>query len=63
MSITEERLRLVDFTDKYYESGTRFVARRGAFPHFSLADLAGKTIGVTRGTTHDRYLTNTLKGP
>ena len=61
ISITEERLQLVDFTDKYYQSGNRFVARRGAFASFTLADLAGKTIGVKRGTTHDRYLSNTLK--
>ncbi len=61
MSITEERLELVDFTEKYYQSGNRFVARRGAFADFSLADLAGKTIGVKRGTTHDQYLSNTLK--
>jgi arginine/ornithine transport system substrate-binding protein len=61
MSITDERLQLVDFTDKYYKSGNRFVARRGAFASFSLADLAGKTIGVKRATTHDYYLSNTVK--
>ena len=63
MSITEERLQLVDFTDKYYQSGNRFVARRGTFAGFSPAALAGKTIGVKRGTTHDRYLSKTLKDP
>jgi arginine/ornithine transport system substrate-binding protein len=57
MSITAERLQLVDFTDKYYHAPNRFVARRGAVLDIAPASLAGKTIGVKRGTIHDRYLT------
>jgi ABC-type amino acid transport substrate-binding protein len=59
MSITEERLRRVDFTDKYYQASNRFVARRGAFSDITPSGLAGKTIGVKRGTIHDRYLSDT----
>jgi arginine/ornithine transport system substrate-binding protein len=63
MSITEERLQLVDFTEKYYQTENRFVARRGTIADVSPEALAGKTIGVKRGTTHDRYLTNTVADP
>ena len=58
MSITEERLRRVDFTDKYYQASNRFVARRGAVSDITPSGLAGKTIGVKRGTIHDRYLSD-----
>jgi arginine/ornithine transport system substrate-binding protein len=57
MSITEERLQLVDFTDKYYQAPNRFVAHRDTLTETTPASLAGKTIGVKRGTVHDRYLT------
>jgi arginine/ornithine transport system substrate-binding protein len=58
MSITEDRLQLVDFTDKYYQASNRFVARRGTVAEIAPARLAGKTIGVKRGTVHDRYLSD-----
>jgi arginine/ornithine transport system substrate-binding protein len=58
MSITEERLREVAFTDKYYQASNRFVARVGTVSDITPAGLAGKTIGVKRGTIHDRYLTD-----
>ena len=59
ISITEERLQLVDFTSKYYQAANRFVGRAGTPVDASAQSLAGKTIGVKRGTTHERYLTNT----
>lgn len=37
MSITEERLQLVDFTEKYYQAANRFVARPG-----TLADVSSR---------------------
>lgn len=58
MSITEERLQLVDFTEKYYHAPNRFVARRDTPADITPAGLAGKTIGVKRGTIHERYLTD-----
>ena len=58
MSITEERLRRVDFTDKYYQASNRFVARRGSASDITPSGLAGKTIGVKRGTIHDLYLSD-----
>jgi polar amino acid transport system substrate-binding protein/arginine/ornithine transport system substrate-binding protein len=50
MSITEDRKKQVDFSAKYYETPSRFVAKEGA--SFDMAgDLEGVKIGVLRGTT------------
>jgi arginine/ornithine transport system substrate-binding protein len=58
MSITEERKQRVDFTDKYYQTPARFVARKGAGIEISEAGLAGKKIGVQRETIHDKFATD-----
>jgi arginine/ornithine transport system substrate-binding protein len=58
MSITEERLQRVDFTDKYYQALNRFVARQGTVSDVTPASLGDKTIGVKRDTIHDRYLSD-----
>src|SRR5215470_14430823 len=50
MSITEERKKRVDFTDKYYQTPARFVAKKGSSIEISKAGLKGKTIGVQRAT-------------
>ena len=59
MSITEERKQKVDFTEKYYQTPARFVAKKGADrrDHARKA-LAGKKVGVQRATTHDSFLTD-----
>ncbi len=56
MSITEERKKKVDFTNKYYQTPAKFIAAKGAFPQFSDEAITGKTIGVQRETIHDKYL-------
>jgi arginine/ornithine transport system substrate-binding protein len=58
--ITDERLQRVDFTDKYYQASNRFVARQGTVSDITPSGLTGKTIGVKRGTIHDRYLSDQL---
>ncbi|GAB3489215.1 transporter substrate-binding domain-containing protein [Marinomonas epiphytica] len=58
MSITEERLRVVDFTDKYYSGGVRFMGRVG--DKFDLSDLEGKAIGAQRATIASQYLEDNL---
>lgn len=58
ISITDERRELVDFTEKYYQAAPRFVARPDTVPDASLEHLAGRIVGVKRGTTYDRYLSN-----
>lgn len=61
MSITEERKRSVDFSDKYYHTPARLVAKADAKLDPTPAGLKGKRIGVQRTTTHDRYATATFK--
>lgn len=56
MSVTEERKKRVNFSDKYYQTPALFVARKGAGLDVSPSGLAGKRIGVQRGTTHQCYL-------
>jgi len=57
MSITEERMKKVDFTDKYYATPARFVATRGtSITSTSPEALAGKTLGAQSSTTHGGYL-------
>jgi len=56
MSITEERKKKVAFTNKYYQTAAHFVAKKGLIKEFSKAALKGKSIGVQRATTHDRYI-------
>ncbi len=58
MSITKERLKKVDFSNKYYQTPAKFMAKKGVIKTFSMAALKGKTIGVQRETIHDKYLTD-----
>jgi len=56
MSITDERKKRVDFTNKYYNTPAKFVARKGAGLKISKAGLQGKRIGLQRGTTHQCFM-------
>lgn len=60
MSITEERKKQVDFTNKYYNTPPAIVAPKDTdIKGVSKEDLAGKTIGVASSTTHFNYSTAT----
>lgn len=60
MSITPERLKSIDFSDPYYRSGAQlFVAKSSSLA--AAADLKGKTVGVTLGTTYEQWVRNNLK--
>ncbi|WP_296253895.1 ABC transporter substrate-binding protein [Pseudomonas sp. UBA4194] len=61
MSITEDRKKSVDFTNKYYATPARLVMKEGVQVSDSMAELKGKKIGVQRGSIHDRYATEVLK--
>ena len=56
MSITEERRKKVDFTDRYYVTPARFVRKRGSGIEIDEAGLAGRTVGVQRATVSENFL-------
>lgn len=56
MSITEERMLRVDFTDKYYYTRGVFVAPEGSKLELTPEGLAGRRIGVQGATTYECYL-------
>jgi len=60
MSITEERKKSVDFTDKYYQSPARLAMKSGTQIGDDLSGLNGKRIGVQRSSIHDRFATEVL---
>jgi arginine/ornithine transport system substrate-binding protein len=61
MSITDERKKSVAFSDKYYNSPSRLVVKKGTVIPLTPAGLKGKRIGVQRSTIHDRYATDHFK--
>jgi polar amino acid transport system substrate-binding protein/arginine/ornithine transport system substrate-binding protein len=59
MGITAKRQQQVAFTHKYKDTVSQFVAKKGAFSDFSLGGLAGKRIGVQRGSIQHDFLMKT----
>jgi arginine/ornithine transport system substrate-binding protein len=62
MAITEERLKVVNFTNKYYNTPSRLVAKAGTTLQPTPEGLKGKRIGVQRSTIQDRFVTATFTG-
>lgn len=58
MSITEKRLKVVDFTNKYYSNLLAYVAKEGV--EFNVANATGKTIGAQRATIAAQELKKTF---
>lgn len=56
MSITPDRQKVIDFTGKYYSSPAKFIAAAGAGLTDTPEGLAGKTVGVQRGTIHQDFM-------
>lgn len=55
MSITEERLQTIDFSDKYYNTPAVVAAAKGSGIQPTPEGLAGKVIGVQVATIHEAY--------
>ncbi|RDL48960.1 Lysine/arginine/ornithine-binding periplasmic protein [Ensifer sp. M14] len=55
MSITDERLKTIDFSDKYYNTPTGVIGTKGVDFKPTPEGLAGKTIGVQVSTVHQAY--------
>jgi arginine/ornithine transport system substrate-binding protein len=60
MSITEERKKVVDFTDKYYNTPSKIVVKND-IKFTDTASLKGKKIGVLKGSTQEKYAMGELK--
>lgn len=57
LKIGPKVLAAIDFSDRYYHTPARFVARRGAGDLLVTPEgLEGKRIGVAKGTAHEAYL-------
>lgn len=55
LSITEQRLKEIDFSDKLYAANSRLVAEKGSNLMPTIASLKGKTVGVLQGSTQEAY--------
>ena len=60
MSITEERLKQVDFTDKYYNTPSQIVLKKD-IKFAGPASIKGKKIGVLKASTQEKYALGELK--
>jgi len=60
MSITDERMKEVDFTDKYYNTPSRIVLKK-TVKFIDAASIKGKKIGVLKGSTQEKYAMGDLK--
>jgi arginine/ornithine transport system substrate-binding protein len=60
MTINEERLRVVDFSDKYYFTPSTVVIKN-SIPYTDDASLKGKKLGVLKGSTQEKYANGELK--
>ena len=56
MSITEERMQTISFSDKYYNTPTVIVGTKGVEMAATPEGLAGKIIGVQGSTIHADYV-------
>ncbi|MGL1930817.1 MAG: glutamine ABC transporter substrate-binding protein GlnH [Desulfotalea sp.] len=55
MSITDERKKVIDFADGYYDSGLLLLVKKGSTIK-TVADLAGKKVSTKTGTTSVDFL-------
>lgn len=55
MSITDERMQTIDFSDMYYNTPAVIVAAKGSDIKPTPESLAGKILGIQASTTHQAY--------
>ncbi len=56
MSITEERKKKVDFSDKYYMTPAKFVIKKSQALDLFKKGIKGKTVGAQRATVAENFL-------
>jgi polar amino acid transport system substrate-binding protein/arginine/ornithine transport system substrate-binding protein len=57
MAITDDRKKRVDFTNKYWQSVSRFAGKNGLTVDVTTNDLGGLNVGAQRGTIQACYIT------
>ena len=62
MSITEERQKTIDFSNKYYDTPAVIVAPKESDVSNDPASVNGKIVGVQVSTTHANYAEKHLEG-
>jgi len=62
MSITEERMKTIDFSGKYYNTPAAIIASKSSSIDGTPESVAGKIIGVQVSTTHQNYAQATYEG-
>ncbi|ARU89016.1 ABC transporter substrate-binding protein [Pseudomonas sp. M30-35] len=60
LTITEDRLKSVDFSKKYYHTPAKLAMKAGTVINDPKVDLKGKKVGVQRASIYDRYATDVL---
>jgi arginine/ornithine transport system substrate-binding protein len=60
MSITEERLKQVDFSERYYNTPSRMVLKKGV-RYEGPASIKGKKVGVLKASTQEKFALGELK--
>nr|WP_321483254.1 transporter substrate-binding domain-containing protein [uncultured Cohaesibacter sp.] len=55
LSITEDRLKVIDFSNKYYQTGVSIAAAKGSGLEPTPKGVAGKIIGVQSASIHQAY--------
>lgn len=61
LSITEQRLKQIDFSDKLYAANSRLIAKKGSGLQPTIESLKGKTVGVLQGSTQEAYANDVWK--
>lgn len=62
MSITDERKKTIDFTDKYYNTPSKLIGAKDAAAGATADDVAGKTIGIQVSTIQSEYFKKYFAG-
>lgn len=62
MTVSDERKKVADFSDPYYDVPSRWVAKAGAFKDHTAADFKGKKIIVLRNSPRAKHVADNYKG-
>ena len=60
LSITNARRQRIDFSEAYYTTPAKFVAKKDMALSATLDGLKGRKVAVQKATTHERYLASRL---